>query len=158
MCYMSHVTNVTCNRYQVAKSLPKTPCVIYFWKALAKFSSMVMQKMSHVTQMLHVACHTCYMSPASNYLAYIILILYCLKNLQKKSFNLYKPYLVKTSLKAGRGLCQFDVLVHFSVLCDVSSCHTASNRPGGVIRVRAGSSVYSSVGRKENPRKWREAP
>ena len=112
---------------------------------------MVMQKMSHVTQMLHVACHTCYMSPASNYLAYIILILYCLKNLQKKSFNLYKPYPVKTSLKAGRGLCQFDVLVHFSVLCDVSSCHTASDRPGGVIRVRAGSSVYSSVGRKENP-------
>ena len=54
----SHVTCVTCHMSQMLhvtniklpRILPKTPCVIYFWKALAKSSSMVMQKhcMSHV--------------------------------------------------------------------------------------------------------------
>ena len=61
MCYMSHVTHVTCHKYQLTKILLKTQCVIYFWKAHAKYSSMVMIKMLHVTyftchmpQMLHV--------------------------------------------------------------------------------------------------------
>ena len=52
----------------------------------------------------------CFMSQIPNYLTYIILILNCLKDI-KKSFNLYKPYLVMTSLKASQGLCQFDVHV-----------------------------------------------
>ena len=56
MCYMSHVTHVTCHKYQLTKILLKTQCVIYFWKAHAKYSSMVMIKI------LHVTCVTCNMS------------------------------------------------------------------------------------------------
>ncbi len=63
---MSHVLHVTCHKCYMSqilsfKILPNTLCVIYFWKALSKSSSIVMQKMSHVTcitghmsQMLHV--------------------------------------------------------------------------------------------------------
>ena len=41
ICYMSHITYVTCHKYKVEKILPKTPCVISFWKAPAKSRSMV---------------------------------------------------------------------------------------------------------------------
>ena len=45
------VTNVKLQRI-----LPKTPYIIYFWKADAKSSSIFMLKMAHVT------CFTCHMS------------------------------------------------------------------------------------------------
>ena len=64
ICYMLLVTNI-----KLKRMLPNTSCVIYFWKAHAKSSLMVMIKMSHVTcvtchmaHVLHVTCHTCYMS------------------------------------------------------------------------------------------------
>ena len=56
MCYMSHVTHVTYHQYHVANILPKTQCVIYFWKAHVKYSSTV------IIKMLHVTCVTCNMS------------------------------------------------------------------------------------------------
>ena len=55
MCYMSSVTHVTCHKYKVEENVILDPCVIYFWKADGKCSSMVMLKMSHVT------CITCHM-------------------------------------------------------------------------------------------------
>ena len=54
--YMSHATNVTCHKSQVANNFPMTQCVVYFWKAYEKYSLMVMIKMFHVT------CVTCHMS------------------------------------------------------------------------------------------------
>merc|ERR1712082_528363 len=54
-CHMSQILHVT--NIKLPRILAKTTCVIYFWKALAKSSSMVIQKTSHV------ACHKCYMSP-----------------------------------------------------------------------------------------------
>ena len=53
-CYMSHMLHVTNIKLQTI--LPKTQCVIYFWKAHVKYSSMVMMKT------LHVICVTCHMS------------------------------------------------------------------------------------------------
>ena len=63
MCYMSHVTHVTCHKYQLTKILLKTQCVIYFWKAHAKYSSMVMIKMLHVT---YFTCHMSHMLHVTN--------------------------------------------------------------------------------------------
>ena len=68
MTKMSHDTSVTCHMSQMLhvtniklpRILPKTPFVIYFWKALEKSSSMVMQKTTHVT------CVTCHMSQMSH--------------------------------------------------------------------------------------------
>ena len=62
-CHMSqmlHVTNI-----KLLRILPNTPYVIYFWKALAKSSSMVKQK-CHMSHVLHVTCHKCYMSQISS--------------------------------------------------------------------------------------------
>ena len=53
-CYMSHMLHVTNIKLQTI--LPMTQCVIYFWKAYTKYSSMVMIKT------LHVTCVTCHMS------------------------------------------------------------------------------------------------
>ena len=41
MCYMSYVTHVTCHKFHVTNILPKTQCVIYFWKSHVKYSSTV---------------------------------------------------------------------------------------------------------------------
>ena len=56
---MLHVTNI-----KFLRILPNTPCVLYFWKADAKYSSVVMQKrqMSHV---LHVTFHKFYLPQMS---------------------------------------------------------------------------------------------
>ena len=56
MSYMSHVTHVTSHKYHVTNILPKTQCVIYFWKDHVKYSSMV------IIKMLQVTCVTCNMS------------------------------------------------------------------------------------------------
>ena len=53
---MSHVTLLHVTKIKLLRILPKTPFVIYFWKAYEKSSSMVMMKTSHVT------CVTCHMS------------------------------------------------------------------------------------------------
>ena len=58
---MLHVTCHNATNIKLQTILPKTQCVIYFWKAHAKYSSMVMIKT------LHVTCHTCYMSQISSY-------------------------------------------------------------------------------------------
>jgi len=62
-CDMSHVTHVTCHKIQDTKILPNTQCVIYFWKAHAKYSSMVMVKTLHVT---YVTCHMSHMLHVTN--------------------------------------------------------------------------------------------
>ena len=56
LCYMSHVTHVTCHKYYVTNILPKTQCVIYFWKAHVKYSSMVLIKALHVTHHNATSC------------------------------------------------------------------------------------------------------
>ena len=60
MSHMLHVTCYTCYMSQIKlqRILPNTPCVIYFWKAHAKSSSMVMTNTSHVT---YVTCHMSHM-------------------------------------------------------------------------------------------------
>ena len=50
---MSHVTQVTCHKYEVANNITKKPMYHIFWKADAKSSSMVMLKTSHVTFTCH---------------------------------------------------------------------------------------------------------
>ena len=62
MCNMSHVTYVTFKNINLQTSLPKVQCVIYFWKAHAKYSSMVMVKnvacnMCFISHVTHVTCH-----------------------------------------------------------------------------------------------------
>ena len=52
--YMSHVTHVTCHKYQLTKILLKTQCVIYFWKAPAKFSSIISIKILHINCLLYI--------------------------------------------------------------------------------------------------------
>ena len=46
MLQMSHVTRVTCHKYNNANNFNKYPCGIYFWNAYAKSSPMVMLKTS----------------------------------------------------------------------------------------------------------------
>ena len=64
--YMSHVTCNTCYMSQNIKLqtiLPNTQGVIYFWKAHAKYSSMVLVKTLHVT---YVTCHMSHMLHVTN--------------------------------------------------------------------------------------------
>ena len=58
-CHMSQILHLT--NIMLTIILPKTPCVIYFWKVDAKSSSMAMQK-CHMSHVLYVTCHQCYMS------------------------------------------------------------------------------------------------
>ena len=63
---MSHVTCHTCYMSQNIKLqtiLPNTQGVIYFWKAHAKYSSMVMVKTLHVT---YVTCNMSHMLHVTN--------------------------------------------------------------------------------------------
>ena len=55
-CNMSHMLHVTNIKLQIF--LPKTLCVIYFWKVDAKSSLMVMLKTSHVTCITCITCIT----------------------------------------------------------------------------------------------------
>ena len=53
---MSHVTHNTFHKYQLTNNLTKASVCLIFFKAHAKYSSIVMIKM------LHVTCFTCNMS------------------------------------------------------------------------------------------------
>ena len=69
-CNMSHMLHVTNIKLQTI--LLKTPCVIYFWKAHVKYSSMVLIKALHVTHHNATSCRQlnvestslCLVSPA----------------------------------------------------------------------------------------------
>ena len=63
MCNMSHVTYVIFKNINLQTILPKVQCVIYFWKAHAKYSLMVVTKTLHVT---YVTCHITHMLHVTN--------------------------------------------------------------------------------------------
>ena len=64
MCYMSHMLHVTNIKLQTI--LPMTQCVIYFWKAYTKYSSMLIIKTLHVTCVTCVTCNMSHMLHVTN--------------------------------------------------------------------------------------------
>ena len=63
-CYMSHMLHVTNIKLQTI--LPMTQCVIYFWKAYTKYSSMLIIKTLHVTCVTCVTCNMSHMLHVTN--------------------------------------------------------------------------------------------
>ena len=61
ICYMSHVTHVTCHKSKVANNFTKDPVCYIFMENSFKIQYNGHDK-SIVYNVLHVTCHTCYMS------------------------------------------------------------------------------------------------
>ena len=61
MYYMPHVTDVTCHKYKFPDNVTKYPMCYIFLESPCKIKFNGNEKKRHMSHVLHVTCHRCYM-------------------------------------------------------------------------------------------------